>query len=153
MTKEQSNVKEFMQAAGQLCPDKPMIPDYKMRSLRIRLLLEEVFELAEASAVSIGLDRPVQPYERLKFEDLKFVNGDGEPDLCEMIDALADIDYVNLGAAVAYGVDLSPFQEEVQRSNMSKFIDGHRDEVTGKWIKGPSYSPANLKPILDSQQA
>ncbi len=81
----------------------------------------------------------------ISFKDTKKV------DLVEVADALTDIDYVNLGAAIAYGLDLEPFQKEVQRSNMSKFIDGHRRE-DGKWVKGPSYSEANLAPILEKQQ-
>lgn len=37
---------------------------------------------------------------------------------------------------------------EVHRSNMTKFVDGHKDEQTGKWIKGPGYEPAQLEQIL-----
>ena len=53
MTKEQNNVKEFMVKAGQATPDKPIIPDAATRILRVKLLLEEVLELAEASGVEI----------------------------------------------------------------------------------------------------
>lgn len=47
-----------------------------------------------------------------------------------------------------YQVALPLLFDEVHRSNMSKFIDGHKDENTGKWIKGPSYSPADIKSVV-----
>ena len=53
---------------------------------------------------------------------------------------------------MAYGIDMEPIHEEIQRSNMSKFIDGHLRE-DGKWVKGPSYSPADIKPIIEAQIA
>lgn len=66
-------------------------------------------------------------------------------------DATLDLKVVVIGTGVAMGVDLEPGWEEVHRSNMSKFIDGYKRE-DGKWIKGPSYSPANLGPILEAQK-
>lgn len=46
-------------------------------------------------------------------------------------------------------VSLQMLFDEVHDSNMSKFIDGHRDESTGKWIKGPSYRPADIKSVVE----
>jgi predicted HAD superfamily Cof-like phosphohydrolase len=149
MTKEQQNVKEFMVKAGQATPDKPIVPDVATRILRVKLLLEEVLELAEASGIEISKtsNNPlITSTDDLSIRD----NPYSTINLVEVADALTDIDYVNLGAAIAYGLDLEPFQKEVQRSNMSKFIDGYRRE-DGKWQKGKSYSPADLKPILEKQ--
>lgn len=120
MTKEQEQVREFTLKAGQECPERPIIPYVQIRNLREDLIFEEASELAGAN------------------------------DLENVADALADLMYVVLGTAVAYGIDLEPIFQEVHRSNMSKFIDGHRRE-DGKWIKGPSYSPANLQPIIEAQ--
>ena len=50
------------------------------------------------------------------------------------------------------GIDLEPFFDEVQRSNMSKFADGHYHREDGKLIKSPLYSKANLEPILNRQR-
>jgi hypothetical protein len=36
---------------------------------------------------------------------------------------------------------------------MSKFVDGYRDEETGKWKKGPSFSPPNLAFLIAQQIA
>jgi len=51
----QNKVKEFMQTFGQECPPKPTVIDENNRILRVKLLLEEVLELAEASGVDVGL--------------------------------------------------------------------------------------------------
>ncbi len=151
MTKEQNQVKLFMVKAGQATPEKPTTADLATRILRVRLLLEEVCELAEASGLEMLASDGIHVSLASVNKNVLIRANGKEPDLVEMADALTDIDYVNLGAAVAYGVDLAPFQDEVQRSNMSKFIDGHRRE-DGKWIKGPSYTPANLTPILEAQK-
>ncbi len=146
MNQIQSQVKDFMVAAGQECPTQPTIPDAQTRVLRVRLLLEEVLELAEASGVS------VLSYSNRKATTLKdFVFlADDKSDLVEIADALCDINYVSYGAAVAYGLDLEPLEQAVHDSNMTKFIDGHRDS-NGKWIKGPSYTPVDLKPLVEAQ--
>lgn len=169
MDKNQKNVKEFMLKAGQDCPEKPTIPDEKTRILRVRLLLEEVLEFAAASGVKISIPsvatREYLGIHENDSEPFTFITGeiilsdldgvgfsiDRKADLIEIADGLSDINYVSYGAAVSYGLDLEPFEEEAQRSNMSKFIDGHRDE-NGKWIKGPSYTPVNFQPILEKQQ-
>lgn len=115
----------------------------------VRLLLEEVLEFAEASGVEILTKQGDNLDTEAMSGELTFSHT-GKADLIEVADALADINYVSAGAAICYGIDMEPVDEEVQRSNMSKFIDGYRDE-NGKWIKGPSYTPVNLEPILKAQ--
>lgn len=124
MKTEQDQVREFMMKAGQECPEKPVIPSIEVRCLRGKLIQEELDEL-----------------------DAAF----GKKDIIEVSDAITDLLVVVLGTAVACGIDIQPCWNEVHRSNMTKFIDGHRRE-DGKWIKGPSYSPANLEPIIKAQQ-
>ena len=123
MKTEQDQVKEFMLKAGQECPEKPMIPGINVHVLRIDLIQEELNELDTAL---------------------------GNEDIIEVADAITDLLVVVLGTAVACGINIQPCWDEVHRSNMTKFIDGHRRE-DGKWIKGPSYSPANLEPIIKEQ--
>lgn len=157
MNKNQQNVTEFHEKAGQAVNRSPSVPDDKTRALRVQLLLEEVLELAEASGVKIqakleyeknGIPRVIRAglNKTCKFDFII----DGTVDLVEVADALADIDYVNVGAAVSYGIDLEPCHEEVHESNMTKFIDGRR-KADGKWEKGPSYRPADLKIVLELQ--
>lgn len=58
--------------------------------------------------------------------------------------------YVVYGAAVTYGIDLEPIFDEIHRSNMSKlWPDGTvQKREDGKVLKPPTYSPADLEPIL-----
>lgn len=145
MYKNQENVRDFMLQAGQNVESSPAFPDQKTRILRVKLLLEEVLELAEASGVEVTFsDRKIESTKQLEFQ------ASGDIDLVEVADALTDIDYVNVGAALAYGIDLEPCHEEVHDSNMSKFIDGYRRE-DGKWMKGPSYRPADLDKVVSAQ--
>lgn len=121
MTKEQQQVKEFMTAAGQRCPEKPILDlGNELRNLRMDLINEEFDEYDDACTLE------------------------------QAADAIGDMLYVLFGLAVCHGLDMEPIFQEIHRSNMTKFIDGHK-RADGKWIKGPSYSPANLKPILDEQ--
>lgn len=69
--------------------------------------------------------------------------------LIEIADGIADLLYVVYGTAVECGLDMEPIYKEVHRSNMSK-VGGHKNEF-GKWIKPDTYSPADLKPIIERQ--
>jgi len=62
---------------------------------------------------------------------------------------LADLLYVVYGTAVSYGLDMDPVFREVHRSNLSK-VGGYKRE-DGKWVKPPTYSPADVKPLLARQ--
>lgn len=124
MRKFQQMVQQFHEKAGAVINHKPTNLTLGDQLLRFRLIAEELGELKDG-----------------------MVN----EDLVEIADALGDLLYVVLGTAVSHGIDIEPIFLEIHRSNMSKFIDGHRRE-DGKWIKGPSYSPANLEPIIREQQ-
>lgn len=119
-------VRTFMEFAGQTIPSTPSIPPLETQILRSKLHAEEaVTELQDA-----------------------FDN----KDLVEILDSICDSLVVVFGTALACG--FTPEQviagyHEVMRSNMSKFIDGHR-RADGKWVKGPSTFPPDLKTILKS---
>lgn len=102
--------------------DRPMVPDEKTESLRVRLIQEEFDELKEAMEAK---------------------------SLPNIAKELADLLYVVYGTAVSYGIDMEPVFREVQRSNMSK-VGGYKRE-DGKWVKPETYSPANIRPILEIQ--
>lgn len=131
-------VREFMLKAGQECPNTPCVPDVDVRDLRIRLIAEELDELAKASHIAMVENYPCGE----QWDD------EAPPaSIVEAADAIADLLYVVLGAAVAWGIDLNRVFEEVHRSNMTKFIDGYR-RADGKWVKGPSYTPADIEAAL-----
>jgi len=119
-----NDVKTFMETFGQIVKTKPNFPDEKTMQLRFELIKEELNELEEA----------------MKTKNLK-----------EVADALTDILYVTYGAGYAYGVDLDKCFKEVQRANMSKLgVDGKPIyNEKGKVMKGPNYSPPDLKKFVE----
>lgn len=158
-----------MRKAGQECPDKPTIPSLEVRKLRARLILEEALE-----TINEGLGIEVEMPDwlvSLRIRHLYFYEiDDGDP--VKLADGMADLQVVNLGTAVACGIDLEPVFNEVCRSNESKF-EWTPDEIHflnkkttvreignglkcvqdegGKILKGPRYSPANIAPIIQAQ--
>lgn len=122
MSPEQEMVRDFHQMCGQAVQPSPTVASWDDRDLRIALVQEECGELEEA--LYIG-------------------------DLTMIAQELADVLYVVYGTAVTYGIDLAPVFAEVHRANMSK-REGTR-RADGKWVKG-TYSPAQLRPLLDAQR-
>jgi len=118
-----TDVKEFHQAFGQRIGEKPELPSSEERCLRIRLLEEE-------------------------FEE--YMAGEGNDDIVEITDALADIIYIACGTAVSYGIPLDDVFAEVHRSNMAKLVDGkviRRED--GKVKKPEGWTSPDIKSILD----
>lgn len=124
MKEHYEKIKEFMLRAGQECPLQLKVPSEEVQQLRLKLHLEEaVKELKDAF---------------------------GGRELHEILDSVCDSLVVVFGTAVACGMTYKQVEaglQEVMRSNLTKFIDGHK-QADGKWIKGPSYSPANLMKVL-----
>lgn len=167
----QQLVGQFHEAFGVDRPKVPTMPDEKTRRLRCKLIFEEAIEYAMACGffnqyaadcaskmLSAGIQVQVQP-----------------PNMTEMADALADIEYVTHGANEASGVDGDPIFREVHRSNMSKqWIEAEvlayngEEKLTfkeneycrfiaknesGKVIKSPGYSKADIAGELIKQGA
>jgi predicted HAD superfamily Cof-like phosphohydrolase len=132
------NVKTFMTKAGQNVPKEMTTPSEADLKLRASLVMEEAMELVtKGLGLSVKFDG-----EKFSFEKV------AEPDIVEAMDAAADIMWVGVtGVSIIFGADIVPVLEEVDRSNLSKFIDGYRRD-DGKWVKGPSYSPADIKGVL-----
>jgi predicted HAD superfamily Cof-like phosphohydrolase len=139
MDKIQSQVKAFMERAGQTVRTKPSSIPQDEATLRVKLLIEEVFELAEASGVSIiGLKDDGSP---IVAEDFLYLSmGVDEERLPDIADAIADISYVNYGAALAYGINMEPIEDFVQEANMAKFSEGSYRREDGKWMKPPDWT-------------
>jgi predicted HAD superfamily Cof-like phosphohydrolase len=152
----QGDVDKFMKACGQDLPDSPTLPSKEILWLRARLIFEEALEFVYAAGCRV----------------IAVVNKDGDeinwakgglvvdpsyqqPDLVEMMDACADINYVAYGAASACGVELAECHAEVQRSNMSKVSpDGSvkRRPEDGKIMKPDTYSPPDLVSVIAAQK-
>lgn len=70
-------------------------------------------------------------------------------DLVGIADAGADLMYVVLGTMVAYGIDIRPIWNEVQRTNLAKV--GGKTREDGKVMKPPNWQAPDLKTILENQ--
>ena len=142
-TAKQDLVRQFMAAFLQATPASPSaVIDYEHADFRWRLVFEEATETEKAV------------------------------DHIALLDGIADLLYVVYGWAISIGFTTKQVDAafaEVHRSNMSKLwtaeeieslppdcratrVDDQRFVVKrsdGKVIKSPSYSPANLRPILE----
>jgi predicted HAD superfamily Cof-like phosphohydrolase len=135
-------VREFMLRFGQAVPPTVSMPDPETHNLRWRLIDEEAQELRDATS------------------------------LVQYLDAVGDLLYVVYGAAISAGFTAHQIESavyEIHRSNMSKLWSADEIECIpggcfsshagdgryivrrndGKVIKSPSYSPANLQPIIE----
>lgn len=116
-------VAQFMTTFGQEVKTSPSFPDQDTIKLRRELIDEELKELDVAIA-------------------------DNDP--VEVADALTDLLYVIYGMGHSFGLDLQKCFDEVHRSNMSKLDEDGKPiyREDGKILKGPSYTPPNLKDII-----
>jgi len=144
-------VAEFMRLAEQPGPAKPTEPDGHTAILRVRLILEELLEFANAVGVRLGLVGEDDDTGPLKFSDFTF-----DPTLpCDLVkaaDGLADLSVVVVGSMVALGIKDEALLEEVDRNNLSKFGPGGRkDPNSGKWLKPPNHQPPDIAAVLQAQ--
>lgn len=100
MTDWQKDVREFHKKYAHPIGRSPRYMDWERLRVRIDWMNEELTELAEAS------------------------------DLTGQVDALVDLIYFALGAAVEMGVDLEPVWKLVQKANMAK--EGGKRREDGK---------------------
>lgn len=126
----QKAVEAFMAAGGQTTNIIPKVPADPVADRRILMLREEMEEMIRA-----------------------WVNGD----IVEYADAIADIIYVALGAAVEAGIDIEPVIEEVIDSNNSK-IDWQSAQPwarhdNGKIAKDEHYRAPDIRSIILHQVA
>ena len=119
------DVAKFMQAGEQKV--KSQISDFDQQSmLYFDLVREEFYELS---------------YAFKKF------------DMVETADACADLIWVIEGLCHSLGIPLQKVWDEVARSNMSKTVDGKLlKREDGKVLKPDTYSPPNIKTIIDSHK-
>lgn len=153
----QDAVKEFMSLNGQTIVNKPTVPSRDDIYLRCRLILEETTEFLEANLIKTKEANNLFQYLAFAMNELeKLQNEKVEPidvDMVEVIDAITDIEYINLGTANTYGFNVDEAFEIVHKSNMSKmFPDGtfHRNEF-GKVIKPDTYTPPDLSPLFEDK--
>jgi predicted HAD superfamily Cof-like phosphohydrolase len=118
-------VEEFNKAFGLPIRTEVCNIDRNEIALQYRLLVEEINEYAEAASSG---------------------------DLVEVADALGDILYVLFGTMIRHGMQdrIVNIFNEIHRSNMSKLDENGRPiyNEDGKVVKGPNFSPPNIKALL-----
>ena len=155
----QRDIEEFMRRCDQEVAAYPQSPSDKVRKLRIRLMVEELLGAVYPEEFSnVESDHYAELIIKNKSDEL--IASMLNDDLIGVADGLADVLYVVIGTAVAYGIDIQEVFNEVHRSNLSKTVwdeDRQRwyiekDEF-GKGIKPDTYSPADIEPIIARQIA
>ena len=114
--------------------------DYERMNMRMSLIAEEFAELMGA----VYGPRARAIIEAATAEAV--AADEGERDVIEAADALADLVYVVYGMAIESGMNLDSVLAEVQASNQSKLMpDGTvKLREDGKVLKGPNFFQPNI---------
>lgn len=134
--KVQTDVRQFMLAAGQELPLYPTVPTLATRILRSKLILEEALEQIEAMGVQLELNTFTGGAFRP--DALEYKEGESV-DLAKVADGCLDQIYVTCGAALAFGISLDHSWDLVQAANMAKFGPGSYKRPDGKVQKPPGW--------------
>lgn len=142
MNYEQDAVETFHEALGATVG---LYPELRDRELRAKLIMEEAVETV--AAMGFGVEADIWTNREAIGH---FLQMPGKPDFAEAIDGLCDLLYVVYGAAVAWGIDLSPFFEQVHKANMAKLGGGKRAD--GKVLKPEGWQPPDIEAELIRQE-
>ena len=124
MKQAMADVIAFMRAMGQEVPDEPTIEvPSKTVNLRLDLITEELYELDAAMC---------------------------KKDIGEVADACADLIYVTIGCAAAYGIDLAEVWKRVHARNMAKLKGEVRSD--GKRLKPADWVPPDVLGAIATQK-
>lgn len=144
-----SRVAEFHRAMGLPVRNVPFVGTVEERVLRVRLLLEEVFEYATASAVRVELAGfRIKGTGELTIGE----NVGATADLVAMTHELGDCQVIVSGCAVQLGLPLlAAVAEEIHPANMRKLGPDGRPvlRADGKVGKPEGWQPANVARIVE----
>jgi predicted HAD superfamily Cof-like phosphohydrolase len=144
--KAHSDVEAFHRLVGASIGDVEK-PDATVDlELRVRLIAEEFDELLEALAPGAYPSVVVKDAINAWLIARTF-SRDNTPNLPEIADALADLEYVTIGSAVTWGIPGAAVWDEVQAANMRK-AGGPKDPVTGKALKPPGWKGPDVEGVL-----
>lgn len=153
MSAERENIQtkliEFHRAMNVPILDTPQIPAEERVKLRLRLVVEECFELLQAS---LDLTEPWawDMFQAAEANVAMLITRCHEhADLERVADALADIAYVVEGSNLEFGIDSGPVLDEVHRANMAKAGGPVRED--GKRMKPAGWTPPDIAEVLRDQ--
>ena len=148
--------REFHEAFGHPVSDEPGLPNIGTEREAFKFLTDYVRRYLESSAESFyelakkdNCRRSLRVALLLE-EVAEYLHGESVDNLTSIFDGLVDTCVIVEGTALEYGLPLDKGREEVHRANMSKLgADGkpiHNE--AGKIVKGPNYTPPDLKQFL-----
>lgn len=160
----QRQIADFMTRCDQAVAAYPQLPADDIKILRIRLMVEELLGAIDPNEFLVDengqLIQDVGAYTELliKNKSNELVASILKGDLVGIADGIADVLYVVIGTAIAYGINIQEVFNEVHRSNLSKTVWNEEEQrytiekdEYGKGIKPPTYSPAEIEPIIHRQ--
>ena len=165
-------VTKFHFAAGVPVHFKPKVPNDERVRLRLELIREEFFELLDAALIlgegNAGWTIADDVRELIEKANVRV-------DLPRFVDAQGDLDYVNEGTRLEFGVSGREIADEIQRANMAKFIRCDHDDAglprvgayacakcldggylalvreDGKVLKPEGWTPPDIEGVLRTQ--
>lgn len=140
LTPHAQRVLSFMLRAKQECPVAPVMPSEKVRLLRAKLVFEEAMELIR-DGLGVDISFEMGGVDREPQIGFKIISSG---DLTLVADGVADLSVVNIGTALACGLEDEAILEIVDRNNLAKFRPGHSFREDGKLIKPSDHTPPNL---------
>lgn len=127
----------------------------KLIAARLESVEVMVREFHEAFKVRLGESWDSPPRRELRrrlireeFEEYEAAEADGDP--VATLDALVDLTYVIVGAALEYGFDFTGAFQAVHQANMAKLGPDGRPilRLDGKVTKPEGWHPADLSPFV-----
>jgi predicted HAD superfamily Cof-like phosphohydrolase len=137
-------VRAFFVVAGQAIAERPRVPDDELLRFRLRLVVEEFFELLRACTCHLSCDM-ISEAELLVSDAIALFKS-SSVNFPELVDATVDIDYVVEGLRIAFGVDSNAVWDEVHRANRNKCGGPRRED--GKLMKPPGWKPPDIAGVL-----
>jgi predicted HAD superfamily Cof-like phosphohydrolase len=141
-----ANVLQFHRAMDLPVADEPQVPPGHRVRLRLRMIVEELFEVVGSSIAKKHNDQLI--HIEMWLQNL-IDNAELDVDLPSLIDGLCDLDYFVEGTRLEFGVDGGPVLAEVQRANLLKA--GGPKRADGKQMKPEGWRPPDIARVLREQ--
>lgn len=128
-------VHKFLESFGVEVELYPTIPSRDKQIRLIKMLIEEVYELAQALGLTDFLNNHVQ--ENFIKKHITVPKKKGEIKIEEVADALIDIDVVRLNGIAFFGLGIDEFElfKEVMRANNTKKVTEAQIEKAVRYYK------------------
>ncbi len=143
-------VRAFHKACGLPTAETPTIPSDERVRLRATLMAEEFIETLEAMFDTASAAKHYASVSDVKvYLGFLIRNCEVKVHLPALADGLADLDYINEGTRLEFGIQGAPIAAEVHRANMNKTAGPK--SPTGKQLKPEGWTPPDIAGELREQ--